>query len=233
MPSGFSFLYAEAAAATTATSAAFLAELEAEESAAAKKKASARSKKARKMANKRKVAEENMREVEEERTPFEQWAQSEAAHAMEERKRTRNLEEAAAIMLAAASPSPPPFKRGKTADEIGEKIGALSMPPPDPPPPDPDSVQSILQRVEREAAAEIDARIAALPDEPSRTLKSLLGELFQEVFDEARPAGEKLSASIIKVEEELGDEVWSRGQMVGDGSLLERVRMLREIVGLE
>ena len=89
------------------------------------------------------------------------------------------------------------------------------------------------QRVEREAAAEIDARIAALPDEPSRTLKSLLGELFQEVFDEARPAGEKLSASIIKVEEELGDEVWSRGQMVGDGSLLERVRMLREIVGLE
>ena len=95
------------------------------------------------------------------------------------------------------------------------------------------SLSDRLQRVEREAAAEIDARIAALPDEPSRTLKSLLGELFQEVFDEARPAGEKLSASIIKVEEELGDEVWSRGQMVGDGSLLERVRMLREIVGLE
>ncbi|GMI19962.1 hypothetical protein TeGR_g1135 [Tetraparma gracilis] len=214
-----------AADAADAAAAALLGELEATDEAAK----SARAKKARKKERKRKSAEKKKREAEEEGaggeelTPFQQWEMSEQAHQLEQRKRARNLEEAAAITLAAGSPSPPPFKRGKTADDIEAQIQALGMPPTFPA--SDAKTESVLAMVEREAAAEIATKIAALPDDDPpapppphrRDLVSRVDELVH-----------ALSASLLDLGcQSLAEFEAELGRTAGEATLLERVVALR------
>jgi hypothetical protein len=237
-----------AADAAEAAAAALLGELEATDEAAK----SARAKKTRKKERKRAADNKKKREAEEERagreelTPFQQWEMSEQAHQrlLVQRKRTRNLEEAAAIMLGAGSPSPPPFKRGKTADDIEAQIQALGLPPTFPASVSYErdaevesdaqiesdakiesdlKIESVLAMVEREAAAEIAMKIAALPDDPPlppppprRAIGSRVKELQFAVHAQ--------SASLAELEAELG-------RSAGEETLVQRVAALHGTVG--
>ncbi|GMI30528.1 hypothetical protein TeGR_g1408 [Tetraparma gracilis] len=237
-----------AAEAADAAAAALLGELEATDEAAK----SARAKKARKKERKRKSAEKKKREAEEEGagreelTPFQQWEMSEQAHQLEQRKRTRNLEEAAAIMLAAGSPSPPPFKRGKTADDIEAQIQALGMPPTFPASVSYErdaeavasdaKIESVLAMVEREAAEEMAAKIAALPDDPLLPPPSLgRGKIESDAKIERvlamveREAAEEMAAKIAALPDDppLPPPSLGRGKIESDAKI-ERVLAMVE-----
>jgi hypothetical protein len=155
---------------------------------------------------------------------------------VEQRKRQRNLEEAARIMaaheqkIAALPPSPslhpapptppaPPDALAETMEDIEAQIAALGLPPdsdPDPPPaPEPAAALA--------ASSEPLLAPADPPAPAPQSLKEMVRSLHLAVCGEEPPAGIGVAAAVALVEE---------GLLGGarEGGVRERVGVLEDIL---
>ncbi|GMI23235.1 hypothetical protein TeGR_g13289 [Tetraparma gracilis] len=216
---------AELESAARAAEDSLLAELDAED--AAKKGGKKKKKKKKKKASGKKEAQQA--EPADWRTDFQRYVQSDMMRGVDERKRQRNLEEAAKIMAAheqkiAALGLPPspvappaaPDALAETAEDIEAQIAALGLPPDFDPAPPP--------------AAAPDAFLESLlaapppPPPPAKSLKETVAELHTLMFGAEPPPGATLLAVLEKLEGEFG--------YVGTGTAVERISILKEQVGV-
>jgi hypothetical protein len=209
-----------------------LAELDAEDAA---KKGGKKKKKKKKKASGKKGKGEEQAEPDDWRTDFQRYVQSDTMRAVDERKRQRNLEEAARIMAAheqkiaalrpppsldppAPAPPAPPDALAETMEDIEAQIAALGLPPgfdPAPPPaaPQPAAPDAFMETL-----------LATAPPEPAQqSLMERVRSLHLEVCGADMPTGMGVAAAVALVEEGvLGG--------VREGGFRERVGALEELM---
>ncbi|GMI25621.1 hypothetical protein TeGR_g4384 [Tetraparma gracilis] len=207
-----------------------LAELDAED--AAKKEGKKKKKKKKKNASGKKGAQQA--EPVDWRTDFQRYVQSDMMRGVDERKRQRNLEEAARIMaaheqkIAALPPSPsldpapptppaPPDALAETMEDIEAQIAALGLPPDFDPAPAPAAPHPAAPDAFMEALL---GTAAPLPP-PQQSLVERVRSLHLVVCGAEMPAGMGMAAAVALVEEGLLGGVL-------EGGVLERVGELEK-----
>ncbi|GMI27580.1 hypothetical protein TeGR_g1232 [Tetraparma gracilis] len=220
---------AELESAARAAEDSLLAELDAEDAA---KKGGKKKKKKKKKASGKKGAQQA--EPADWRTDFQRYVQSDMMQGVEQRKRQRNLEEAARIMavheqkIAALPPPPsldpapptrpaPPDALAETMEDIEAQIAALGLPPDFDPPPPPAAPHSAAP----DAFMETLLATAPPPAPAQQSLTERVRSLHLEVCGEEPPAGIGVAAAVALVEE---------GLLGGarEGGVRERVGVLEE-----
>ncbi|GMI26733.1 hypothetical protein TeGR_g10748 [Tetraparma gracilis] len=220
----------QAVQAAQAAEASLLAELDAED--AAKKGGKKKKKKKKKKVSGKKGKGE---EPDDWRTDFQRYVQSDMMRGVDERKRQRNLEEAARIMAAheqkiaarslppSLDPAPPaaPDALAETVEDIEAQIAALGLPPDYSPAPPPAAAPDAF--LESLLAASPPA--LAPPPAGGQSLLEQADELYRGFYGGEKPEGTKIKTMVEQLEEELLGGA-------GEGTMLERVKTLREVIGL-
>jgi hypothetical protein len=131
----------------------------------------------------------------------------------------------AARSLPPSLPTPPapPDALAETVEDIEAQIAALGLPPDYSPAPPPAAAPDAF--LESLLAAPPPVRAPAPPPAGGQSLLEQADELYRGFYGGEKPEGTKIKTMVEQLEEELLGGA-------GEGTMLERVKALREVIGL-